>query len=206
MGGSPPGGTAWTGQVLFGAWQGKTPTGEKLHGLVAAGRSGGSNARPFQCALGANATGRGSALLPPCQRGSSMGRELRLVGLVILAAIAFSFFDTYNKRTAKPIPVPLPMADETKPEPPRTVRAIQIYRTASDQSSADTPPSPTPAPVDPIGVFPETATVALPETLRSSLPTTRPPPPTQKTADDFCERYHLHKRYTNNGKSWRCVK
>jgi hypothetical protein len=27
-----------------------------------------------------------------------MGRELRLVGLVVLAAIAASFFDTYNKR------------------------------------------------------------------------------------------------------------
>jgi hypothetical protein len=135
-----------------------------------------------------------------------MGHELRLVGLVILAAIVFSFFDTHNKQSAKPIPVPLPMADETKPEPPRTVRVIQIYSTASDQSSADTPPPPTPAPVDPISAFPETATMPLPETLPSSVPTTPPPPPTQKTADDFCERYHLHKRYTNNGKSWRCVK
>ena len=53
-----------------------------------------------------------------------MGRELRLVGLVVLAAIAASFFDTYNKQPAKPMPVPLPVAqDDTKSVPePRTVR------------------------------------------------------------------------------------
>jgi hypothetical protein len=139
-------------------------------------------------------------------KGSSMGPELRLVGLVILAAIAFSFFDAYNKQPAKPVPVPLPVAkDDTKlVSEPRTVRIIEIYKTPLDQVPADT--SSTRAPVEPISAFLETATMPLPETLPSSLPTTPPPPPTQRTADDFCERYHLHKRYTNNGKSWRCVK
>jgi hypothetical protein len=43
-----------------------------------------------------------------------MGRELRIVGFAVLAAIAFSFLATYNKQPAKPMPVPLPIADETK--------------------------------------------------------------------------------------------
>jgi hypothetical protein len=131
-----------------------------------------------------------------------MGREPRIVGFVVLAAIAFSFLAAYNKQPAKPIPVPLPIADETKPEPPRAVRVIQIYKT-SDQLPVETTPAP--VLVDPISAFPETATM-LPEILPSSLPTTPPPPPTQKTAADFCERYHLHKVFTNNGKSWRCLK
>jgi len=137
-----------------------------------------------------------------------MGRELRLVGLVILAAVAASFFDTYKRQPAKPIPVPLPAAKEdTKSvSEPRTVRIIEIYKTPPDQIPADTQSPATPAPVEPISAFPETATMPLPETLPSSVPATPPPPPTQRTADDFCERYHLHKRYTNNGKSWRCVK
>jgi hypothetical protein len=127
-----------------------------------------------------------------------MGRELRIVGFVVLAAIAFSFLATYNKQPAKPMPVPPPIADETKPEPPRTVRVIQIYKTPSDQLPADTTPAP--VPVEPISAFPETTTMAL-ETLPSSL---TPPSPPQKT--DFCERFHLHKVFTNNGKSWRCLK
>jgi hypothetical protein len=134
-----------------------------------------------------------------------MGRELRIVGFVALTAVAFSFLATYHEQPARPTPVPLPMADETKPRPQRTARAIQIYKSPSDQLPVDTPPPPTLAPVDPISAFPETATIALPITLPSSL-TTTPPPRTQKTADDFCERYHLHKVITNNGKSWRCRK
>jgi hypothetical protein len=132
-----------------------------------------------------------------------MWRELRIVGFAVLAAIAFSFLGAHNKQPAAPIPVPLPIADETKPEPPRAVRVIQIYKT-SDQLPVETTPAP--VPVDPITAFPETATMSLPEILPSSLPTTPPPPPTQKTAADFCERYHLHKVFTNNGKSWRCLK
>jgi hypothetical protein len=127
-----------------------------------------------------------------------MGRELRIVGFAVLAAIAFSFLAAYNKQPAAPIP-----SDETKPEPPRAVRVIRIYKT-SDQLPDETTPAP--VPVDPISAFPETATMSLPEILPSSLPTTPPPAPTQKTAADFCERYHLHKVFTNNGKSWRCLK
>jgi hypothetical protein len=97
------------------------------------------------------------------------------------------------------------MADETKPELPRTVRVIQIYKTQSDQLPADTLPPPTPAPVNPISAFPETATMTLPETPPSSLPAPPPPRP-QKTDADFCEQFHMHKVFTNNGKSWRCVK
>jgi hypothetical protein len=132
------------------------------------------------------------------KRGSSMGRELRIVGFVVLAAIAFYSLVAYNKQ-----PATLPIADETKPEPPRAVRVIQIYK-ISDQLPVETTRAP--VPVDPISAFPETATMSLPEILPSSLPTTPPPPPTQKTAADFCERYHLHKVFTNNGKSWRCLK
>ena len=132
-----------------------------------------------------------------------MGRELRIVGFVVLAAIAFSLLGTYNKQPAKPMSVPLSIVDESKPEPPRTVRLIQIYKT-SDQVPGEATPAP--VPVEPISAFPETATMSLPEILPSSLPTTPPPAPTQKTAADFCERYHLHKVFTNNGKSWRCMK
>ena len=129
-----------------------------------------------------------------------MGRELRIVGFVVLAAIAFYSLVAYNKQPANP--VPLPRADETKPEPPRAVRVIQIYKT-SDQLLVEPTRAP---PVDPISAFPETATMSLPEILPTSLPTTPPPPPTQKTSADFCERYPLHKVFTNNGKSWRRLK
>ena len=132
-----------------------------------------------------------------------MGRKGRIVGFVISAAITFVVLATYNKQPAKPIPVPLPIADETKPEPPKAVRVIQIYKT-SDQLPVETTAAP--VPVDPISAFPETATMSLPEILPSSLPTISPPPPTQKAAADFCERFHLHKVFTNNGKSWRCVR
>jgi predicted component of type VI protein secretion system len=135
-----------------------------------------------------------------------MGRELRIVGFVVLAAIAFSLLDIYNKQSAKPMsmsmsmsmpmPMPLPIADETKPEPSRTVRVIQIYKTPSDQLPADTTPGP--IPVEPISAFPETTT--------SPLPSPSPSPPPQKTAAGFCEQFHMHKVFTKNGKSWRCVR
>jgi hypothetical protein len=136
-----------------------------------------------------------------------MGRELRLVGLVILAAVAASFFDTYKRQPAKPIPVPLLVAkDDIKSvSEPRTVRIIEIYKTPPDQVPADTPSPPTPTPAEPISAFPETATMPLPEALPASLPTT-PPPPSQKTVAPFCEQFHMHKIFINNGKNWRCVK
>jgi len=131
-----------------------------------------------------------------------MGRELRIVGFVVLAAIAFAFLAAHNNQPEKPIPAPFPIAVETKPELPRAVRVIQIYKT-SDQLPVEATPAP--VPVEPISAFPETATMSLPGILPSSLPTTPPPRP-QKTTDDFCERFHLHKVFTNNGKSWRCMK
>jgi hypothetical protein len=94
---------------------------------------------------------------------------------------------------------PLAVAkDEIKSEP-RAVRVIQIYRTPSNQP-AD-PPAPI---VDPVNAFPETETLAL-------APTEPPPalsaaPPPQKTAMDICERVHMHKQFTNGGRSWRCVR
>jgi hypothetical protein len=45
-----------------------------------------------------------------------MGRELRIVGFVVLAAIAFSLLGAYNEQPAKPMSTPLPKADESKPE------------------------------------------------------------------------------------------
>jgi hypothetical protein len=129
-----------------------------------------------------------------------MRRELRIVGFVVLAAIAFSLLDIYNKQSAKPMPVPLPIADETKQEPPRTIRVIQIYKAPSDQ-----PADPPAQVVEPVDAFPETLTLALPTTPPPSPPTPTLAPP-QKTAMDICERVHMHKRFTNGGRSWRCVK
>jgi hypothetical protein len=134
-----------------------------------------------------------------------MGRELRIVGFVVLAAIAFSLLDTYNKQSAKPMPMQLPIADETKPEPPRTVRVMQIYKTPSDQL----PDEPTPVPVvEPANDFPKTTTSPLPLSLSLPLPlpSPSPSPPPQKTAAGFCEQFHMHKVFTKNGKSWRCVR
>jgi hypothetical protein len=88
------------------------------------------------------------------------------------------------------------MADESKPDPPKTVRVIQIYNTSDTTARV---------PVEPINVFPETATIPLPETPPSSPPAPPQPPP-QKIAADFCERFNLHKIFTHNGKSWRCMK
>ena len=130
-----------------------------------------------------------------------MGRELRIFGFIVVTAIAFSFLAVHNNQPAKPIPVPLPMAAEAKSELPRAVRVIQVYKT-SDQLSVETPPAP--VPVDLISAFPETTTISSPEILPLSVSTT--PPPRQKTGDDFCEQFHLHKVFTNNGKSWRCLK
>ena len=128
-----------------------------------------------------------------------MRRELRIIALVILAAAGFSVFTVY-KQSAKPTPGPPPVA-ETKPEP-RPVRVIQIYKTPSDQVQ---PPEQSQAPIlEPIKDFPETTTVPL-------LPPPPPPPAIvelslPKPTTDICEQHHMHKRYTNNGKSWRCVK
>ena len=131
-----------------------------------------------------------------------MGRKGQIVGFVVSAAITFSLLATYAKQPAKPIPVALPIADESKPEPQKTVRVIQIYNT-SDRLPLETTTAR--VPVEPISAFPETATIPLPEILPSSLPVPPPPPP-QKIAGDFCERFHLHKVSTHNGKSWRCMK
>ena len=130
-----------------------------------------------------------------------MGRELRIVGFVVLAAIAFSLLDIYNKQSAKPMPVQLPIADETKPEPSRTVRVIQIYRAPSDQPTD--PPAPV---VEPADAFPETLTLALPTTPPPPSPPTSAPAPPKKIVIDICERVHMHKQFTNGGRSWRCVK
>jgi hypothetical protein len=131
-----------------------------------------------------------------------MERKGRIVGFVVSGAITFSLLATYAKQPAKPIPVPLPIADESKPEPPKTVRVIQIYNT-SDRLPVESTTAR--VPVEPISAFPETATIPLPETLPSSL-AAPPQPSPQKTAADFCERFHLHKVFTHNGKSWRCTK
>ena len=136
-----------------------------------------------------------------------MGRQLRIAGIAVSAAIAFYFFAAYNQQPAKPIPVPLTVAEETKIEPPRAVRVIQIYKTPSDQVPDETAPVPVSA--ETISAFLETTTMDLPETLPSSLPTPPPPPappPLQKTAAGFCEQFHMHKVFSNNGKSWRCVR
>jgi hypothetical protein len=132
-----------------------------------------------------------------------MGRKGRIVGFVASAAITFSLLAAYNKQSAKPIPMPLRIADQSKLEPPKTVRVIQMYNT-SDRLPVDTTTAR--VPVEPISAFPETAMIPLPETLPSSLPAPSPPPPQKTAAADFCERFHLHKVFTHNGKSWRCMK
>jgi hypothetical protein len=138
----------------------------------------------------------GSKLTPYWQKiigKHPMGRALRIAGLAIFTAVAFAW--AIHKEPEKPISVPLPVAkDEIKSEP-RAVRIIQIYRTPSDQR-AD-PPAPV---VDPVNAFPETETLALAPTAPA------PDPPPQKTAMDICERVHMHKQFTNGGRSWRCVK
>jgi hypothetical protein len=136
-----------------------------------------------------------------------MWRELRIAGMAVSAAIAFYFFAAYNQQPAKPIPVPLTVAEETKIEPPKAARVIQIYKTPSDQVSDETAPVLVPA--ERISAFPETTTMVSPETLPSSLPTPPPPPaltPLQKTAAGFCEQFHMHKVFTNSGTSWRCLR
>jgi hypothetical protein len=121
-----------------------------------------------------------------------MGRELRIAGLVVFTAVAFAW--AFHKEPPKPVPV-----EETKSEP-RTVRVIQIYRTPSEEP-AD-PPAPV---VEPADAFPETLTFAPPVIPMPSPPATAPPPQ-QRTAMDICERVHMHKQFTNGGRSWRCVK
>ena len=133
-----------------------------------------------------------------------MWRELRIAGMAVSAAIAFYLFAAYNQQPANPIPVPLTVAEETKIEP-RAVRVIQIYKTPSDQVPDQTALVLVPA--ETISAFPETPTMVSPETLPSSLPTPQPAPtPLQKTAAGFCEQFHMHKVFTNNGKSWRCLR
>jgi hypothetical protein len=126
-----------------------------------------------------------------------MGRALCIAGLAIFTAVAFAW--AIHKEPAKPIAEPRPIAKEQIRSEPRTVRVIQIYRTPSDER-AD-PPAPA---AEPANAFPETETLALALTAPPPALSTAPPP--EKTAMDICERVHMHKQFTNGGRSWRCVK
>jgi hypothetical protein len=142
----------------------------------------------------------GSKLTPYWQKiigRHPMARALRIAGLAIFTAVAFAW--GIHREPAKPIPVPLPVAKDEANLEPRTVRVIQIYKTPGDQP-ADPPPV-----VDPVNAFAETETLASP-TAPSSSPPAAALPPLQKTAMDICERVHMHKQFTNGGRSWRCVK
>ena len=133
-----------------------------------------------------------------------MKRELRIITFVILLAAGLSVFTAYSKQSKKPVPVSSPVI-QAQPEP-RPVRVIQIYKTPLDQASVQAQEQ-SPAPIlEPIKDFPETTTAPL-------SPQAPPPPPaivepssSPRPTTDICEKYHMHKRYTNNGKSWRCVR
>ena len=132
-----------------------------------------------------------------------MKRELRIIGFLILSAAGLSVFTAYSKQSRKPVPLSPPLI-QAQPEP-RPVRVIQIYKTPSDQAPQAQEQSP-PRVLEPIKDFPETTTAPL-------SPQAPPPPPAivelsspPRPTTDICEKYHMHKRYTNNGKSWRCVR
>ena len=117
--------------------------------------------------------------------------------MAIFTSVAFAW--AIHREPAKPIPEPLPLAKNETSSEPKTVRVIQIYRTPSDQ-----PADPPASVVEPANAFPETETLALAPT--APPPALSPAPPQQKTAMDICERVHMHKQFTNGGRSWRCVK
>jgi hypothetical protein len=58
-----------------------------------------------------------------------MGRELRIVGFVVLAAIAFGFLAAHNTKPEKPTPVPFPIADERNYQEPFVLSRFTRRRT-----------------------------------------------------------------------------
>ena len=133
-----------------------------------------------------------------------MKRELRIIAFVILSAAGLSVFTAYRKQSRKPVPVSPPVT-ETKPQP-RQVRVIQIYKTTSDRAPVRAQEQ-SPAPVlEPIKDFPETTTAPLSTQASPPPPAMVEPSSPPRPTTDICEKYHMHKRYTNNGKSWRCAR
>ena len=132
-----------------------------------------------------------------------MKRELRIIGFLILSAAGLSVFTAYSKQSRKPVPVSPPVT-EAEPEP-RPVPVIQIYKTPSDQAPQAQEQSP-PRVLDPIKDFPETTTAPLSPQAPPAPSAIVEPSSSPRPTTDICEKYHMHKRYTNNGKSWRCAR
>jgi len=136
----------------------------------------------------------------------------RVVIVCIVAALIGSGLVTAFMRPAKVVAAATPVAELPSA---KGVRIVPIYRKIEEQA----PQEPVPVAVTAIDktlsppVIPKAKndnTLALAEALaepRADEPdplASRQPHIAQNDGDDICVRHHLHKVFTNNGKSWRC--
>jgi hypothetical protein len=132
----------------------------------------------------------------------------RVVIVCIVAALIGSGLVTAFMRPAKVVAAATPAAELPSAE---GVRIVPIYRKIEEQApqepvpvavtAIDKPPS---APVIPKAKNDTTLALAEPQADEPDQLASRHRHIAQNDGDDICVRHHLHKVFTNNGKSWRC--
>ena len=132
----------------------------------------------------------------------------RVVIVCIVAALIGSGLVTAFMRPAKVVAAATPAAELPSA---KGVRIVPIYRKIEEQApqepvpvavtAIDETPSP---PVIPKAKNDKTLALAEPQADEPDPLASRHPHIAQNDDDDICVRHHLHKVFTNNGKSWRC--
>jgi hypothetical protein len=131
----------------------------------------------------------------------------RVVIVCIVAALIGSGLVTVFMRPAKVVAA----APAAELPSAKGVRIVPIYRKIEEQApqkpvpvavtAIDKTPS---APVIPKAKNDNTLALAEPQADEPDPLASRHPHIAQNDDDDICVRHHLHKVFTNNGKSWRC--
>jgi hypothetical protein len=133
---------------------------------------------------------------------------LRVVIVCIVAALIGSGLVTAFMRPAKVVAAATPAAELPSA---KDVRIVPIYRKIEEQA----PQEPVPVAVTAIDKTPSppvilkakndnTLALAEPQADEPDPLASRQPHIAQNEGDDICVRHHLHKVFTNSGKSWRC--
>jgi len=132
----------------------------------------------------------------------------RVVIVCIVAALVGSGLVSAFMRPAKVVAAATPAAELPSA---KGVRIVPIYRKIEEQApqepvpvaaaAIDKAPS---AQVIPKAKNDKTLALAEPQADEPDSLASRHPHIAQNDHDDICVRHHLHKVFTNNGKSWRC--
>jgi len=132
----------------------------------------------------------------------------RVVIVCIVAALIGGGLVTAFMRSAKVVAAATPAAELPSA---KGVRIVPIYRKIEEQAPQEPVPvavtavdKTPPAPVIPKAKNDKTLAPAEPQADEPDPLAPRHPHIAQNDDDDICVRHHLHKVFTNNGKSWRC--